>query len=370
MAAAASVCFSNSSSGGGGGGGGGGEHKEKDTWTSRRSAFRLPFLSAIPDSPLDPSSLLSSPAVTSPSASTAATAAAGAAEVIAESLSSASFIRRRAHQEAFAHGAGQDIGGYNAREKADSGGGDYNARQKHLDAYTADDDEATVRRRLAAEGLELRDLVPRGRMSAWHVAIVFVYHMLPYTPLPCTLAMLACFYGYRAYGWQGAVAVVLLLLFLRLIPLYYNSAWRRKLTFLYEAMAHYMTRVRVIVPAQQVPRGGYLFTAHPHGRMFYSSSMLTQTAHLWKDTFCPHGEWCLLPPATHAGAPCVALRRIGELFGAANSTFFEVPVIRSMLCLAGTIPSLTFPPTLLLFPPTLPPLPTRRAVRGGQQHLL
>ncbi|CAI7889081.1 unnamed protein product [Closterium sp. NIES-53] len=296
MAAAASVGFSNSSSGGGSGGG---EHKEKDTWTSRRSAFRLPFLSAIPDSPLDPSSLLSSPTVTSPSASTAATAAAGAAEVIAESLSSASFIRRRAHQE------------------ADGGGGDYNARQKHLDAYTADDDEATVRRRLAAEGLELRDLVPHGRMSAWHVAIVFVYHMLPYTPLPCTLAMLACFYGYRAYGWQGAVVVVLLLLFLRLIPLYYNSAWRRKLTFLYEAMARYMTRVRVIVPAQQVPRGGYLFTAHPHGRMFYSSSMLTQTAHLWKDTFCPHGE----------------------LFGAANSTFFEVPVIRSMLYMAGAIPA-------------------------------
>ncbi|CAI5469319.1 unnamed protein product [Closterium sp. Yama58-4] len=203
------------------------------------------------------------------------------------------------------------------RKKAGSGGGDFNAREKHLDAYTADDDEATVRRRLAAEGLEMRDLVPRGRMGAWHVAIVFVYHMLPYTPLPCTLATLACFYGYRAYGWQGAVAVVLLLLFLRLIPLYYNSAWRKKLTFLYEAMAHYMTRVRVIMPAQQVPRGGYLFTAHPHGRMFYSSSMLTQTAHLWKDFFCPHGE----------------------LFGAANSTFFEVPVIRSMLYLAGAIPA-------------------------------
>ncbi|CAI6000084.1 unnamed protein product [Closterium sp. NIES-64] len=204
-----------------------------------------------------------------------------------------------------------------AREKNETSDGDYTAREKHLDAYTADDDEATVRRRLAAEGMEMRDLVPRGRMSAWHAAIVFVYHMLPYTPLPCTLATLACFYGYRAYGWQGAVAVVLLLLFLRLIPLNYNSAWRKKLTFLYEAMAHYMTRVRVIVPAQQVPRGGYLFTAHPHGRMFYSSSMLTQTAHLWKDTFCPHGE----------------------LFGAANSTFFEVPVIRSMLYMVGAIPA-------------------------------
>ncbi|GJP31391.1 hypothetical protein CLOM_g12029 [Closterium sp. NIES-68] len=321
MAAAASVSFSTSDSSGGNSGGSGGECKERKTYASRRGdtsrlgAFQLPFLSAAPDSPLDPSSLLTSPTVTSPSASASASAAAAdaTAAVIAEGLSAASFARRRAPR----HEASAEHHGADAAGDWSEGDSDYNTRKQLLDAYTADDDEATVRRRLATEGLEMRDLVPRGRMSAWHAVIVLAYHMLPYTPLPCTLAALACFYGYRAYGWQGTVAVVLLLTFLRLIPLYYNSALRKKLAFLYEAMAHYMTRVRVIVPAQQVPRGGYLFTAHPHGRMFYSSSMLIQTAHRWKDAFCPHGE----------------------IFGAANSTFFTVPVIRTMLYLAGAIPA-------------------------------
>lgn len=76
---------------------------------------------------------------------------------------------------------------------------------------------------------------------------------------------------------------------------------------MYIPLAHYAKSSKAVLPAKQFPAGrSYILGVHPHGRVMYSTSLISQVY----DVFTR-----VLPT--------------GDLFGAAAGGFFNVPIIRS-----------------------------------------
>ncbi|CAI5466076.1 unnamed protein product [Closterium sp. Yama58-4] len=165
--------------------------------------------------------------------------------------------------------------------------------------------------------MEIRDMVKPRPMRLSDLLIVYCYHMIPFTLMPIVNTILNYYLAYQLLGWWGPLIVTVVLFVLAVCPPYYNRSIRRRLVFLYEALAYYMKRVRYIAPKDLIPDSAYIFAFHPHGRMFYTNTMMIQTNYEWRKNFCPKGDF----------------------FAGAAAGFYSVPVLRNLLYLLGTMPA-------------------------------
>ncbi|CAI5478499.1 unnamed protein product [Closterium sp. Yama58-4] len=165
--------------------------------------------------------------------------------------------------------------------------------------------------------MEIRDMVKPRPMRLSDLLIVYCYHMIPFTLMPIVNTIFNYYLVYQLLGWWGPLIATVVLFFLAVCPPYYNRSIRRRLVFLYEALAYYMKRVRYIAPKDLIPDSAYIFAFHPHGRMFYTNTMMIQTNYEWRKNFCPKGDF----------------------FAGAAAGFYSVPVLRNLLYLLGTMPA-------------------------------
>eukprot|EP00897_Mesotaenium_endlicherianum_P005246 jgi/Mesen1/474/ME000101S10705 len=87
--------------------------------------------------------------------------------------------------------------------------------------------------------------------------------------------------------------------------------------FLYLPLGSYMKSVRFVAPKKPVTQASHIFALHPHGRMFYSTTLLCQSDNLWRRQWLPQGD----------------------LFMAAAAGFFSVPLLRNLLYALGVMPA-------------------------------
>ncbi|CAI6001342.1 unnamed protein product [Closterium sp. NIES-64] len=185
--------------------------------------------------------------------------------------------------------------------------------------YTPEDgkDEAELSKLLEKDGMEIHDMVKPRPMRLSDLLIVYCYHMIPFTLMPIVNTILNYYLVYQMLGWWGPLIATVVLFILAVCPPFYNRSIRRRLVFLYEALAYYMKRVRYIAPKDLIPDSAYIFAFHPHGRMFYTNTMMIQTNYEWRKNFCPKGDF----------------------FAGAAAGFYSVPVLRNLLYLLGTMPA-------------------------------
>ena len=50
-----------------------------------------------------------------------------------------------------------------------------------------------------------------------------------------------------------------------------------------------MLSMKCIIPTEPGPAQGYIWAMHPHGRMFYTPSMLVQLSDVFRERLCPTG---------------------------------------------------------------------------------
>ena len=51
-----------------------------------------------------------------------------------------------------------------------------------------------------------------------------------------------------------------------------------------------MLSMKCIIPTEAAPAQGYIWAMHPHGRMFYTPSMLVQLSDVFREHLCPTGR--------------------------------------------------------------------------------
>lgn len=170
---------------------------------------------------------------------------------------------------------------------------------------------------LDKDGMEICNMVKPRPMQLSDFLTVYGYHMIPFTPMPLISSLLSYYILYKLLGWWGPILASMILGLLTICPPYYNQRIRRKLGFLYEAMAYYMKSVRFIAPKDRIPESAYIYAFHPHGRMFYTNTMMIQTNYSWRKNFCPNGDF----------------------FAGAAAGFYSVPILRNLLYLLGTMPA-------------------------------
>lgn len=141
------------------------------------------------------------------------------------------------------------------------------------------------------------------------IMTLFWYHLFIFSPLAPPIIYGALYLLYRQLGYGVWVTWFLLNLVLFLLPPYYSRAFRQKhLRKMYIPLAHYAKSSKVVLPAKRFPEGrSYILGVHPHGRVMYSTSLISQLY----DVFTR-----VLPDK-------------GDLFGAAAGGFFNIPIIRS-----------------------------------------
>lgn len=164
---------------------------------------------------------------------------------------------------------------------------------------------------------QFRYFAPPNSTSIWDVAIIIFYHMLPFTPLPLIFNVLFLSWAYKQYGWWALAAIFTLCAILLALPPFYSRSFRRRLQFLYSSLARYVPKATFIAPTTPIPQQSYIFAFHPHGRMFYSNTMMIQLDNIWRYPFLPKGD----------------------LFAAAAAGFFSVPFLRNLLYMIGAMPA-------------------------------
>ncbi|GBG86685.1 hypothetical protein CBR_g41748 [Chara braunii] len=175
--------------------------------------------------------------------------------------------------------------------------------------------------------------------TLFDVLIVFMCHLFPFSVFAAISEILLLKWAVAKYGsivWTIFFSVSLLLI---TIPGYYIPSVRKVLRCLYVPLARYVKSMAVIVSADVgvssspsvsasstsanessrkfEDKRSLIFAIHPHGRVFYTPTMLAQLHDMW-----------------HEGA----LGRKNDLFIGASSGFFYVPVLRNLLYAVGVIP--------------------------------
>lgn len=171
---------------------------------------------------------------------------------------------------------------------------------------------------LKEDGKCLIRLCPPRSTRPWDIFIVFTYHMLPFTAAPILLTIFLFWFFSTQFGVNGFIGMFSFTVFCVFSPLIYDRKYRKKLEHLYVSMARYMTDVKILVPAKPFPnQGAHVFAFHPHGRMFYTISLMIQTHETWRASFLPGGDF----------------------FTAAASGFFYYPILRHFLYTIGAMPA-------------------------------
>ncbi|CAI5474694.1 unnamed protein product [Closterium sp. Yama58-4] len=174
---------------------------------------------------------------------------------------------------------------------------------------------AEEKRFVESQGMEINYLVPPRSTKLLDVIAVFIAHMLPFTLAPFILTIIVVYISYMLLGWLGPLISFLVLFYLTVCRMHYDPKTRRMYQELYLKMARYMVSVRMVTPRDPIPDGPYIFAFHPHGRMFYSTSLIIQSHDLWRKHFCPKGDF----------------------FGSAAGAFFVVPIVRNILNNLGVV---------------------------------
>ncbi|CAI5534377.1 unnamed protein product [Closterium sp. Naga37s-1] len=254
---------------------------------------------------------------------------------------------------------------------------------------------AEEKRLVEAQGMEINYLVPPRSTKLSDVIAVFIAHMLPFTLAPFILTIIVVYISYMLLGWLGPLISFLVLFYLTVCRMHYDPNTRRKyqelylkmarnmvsvrmvtprnpvlntlpsllpslliLTLLrpqelYLKMARYMVSVRMVTPRDPIPDGPYIFAFHPHGRMFYSTSLIIQSHELWRKHFCPKaGAFFVVPivrnilnnpslQPSHKPSITYASHLLppppGDFFGSAAGAFFVVPIVRNILNNLGLV---------------------------------
>eukprot|EP00270_Netrium_digitus_P010710 TRINITY_DN3343_c0_g1_i2.p1 TRINITY_DN3343_c0_g1~~TRINITY_DN3343_c0_g1_i2.p1 ORF type:complete len:320 (-),score=44.27 TRINITY_DN3343_c0_g1_i2:158-1066(-) len=147
--------------------------------------------------------------------------------------------------------------------------------------------------------------------------VVLLYHMLPFTLVPTGVNLCLLWIVFRMFGWWPAAFMVTVYVILGVVPPYYSPSFRKSVKDFYFAMARYQKSIRLITPKTTLPEGPYIFAIHPHGRMFYTPSLLVQTHDIWGKKFLPKGD----------------------IFAAGAGGFYAIPMLRNLLYAVGTFPA-------------------------------
>ncbi|CAI6004522.1 unnamed protein product [Closterium sp. NIES-64] len=213
---------------------------------------------------------------------------------------------------------------------------------------------AEEKRLVEAQGMEINYLVPPRSTKLSDVIAVFIAHMLPFTLAPFILTIIVVYISYMLLGWLGPLISFLVLFYLTVCRMHYDPNTRRKYQELYLKMARYMVSVRMVTPRDPIPDGPYIFAFHPHGRMFYSTSLIIQSHELWRKHFCPKaaGAFFVVPIVrnilnnhsllpSHKPSITYASHLLppppGDFFGSAAGAFFVVPIVRNILNNLGLV---------------------------------
>lgn len=155
--------------------------------------------------------------------------------------------------------------------------------------------------------LDLKDGHPCTILTALTLWCIFFF---PYSPLFLPTIAAGLYIAYRQLGYSVWLAWAALNVLFLLLPPYYNRAFREEyFRRLYITLAHYANSSRAVIPAKQYPPGKrYIFGLHPHGRVMYSTALISQLHDVYRRVL-PEGG--------------------GDVFGAIAAAFFYVPFIRS-----------------------------------------
>lgn len=155
--------------------------------------------------------------------------------------------------------------------------------------------------------LDLKDGHP---CTIWSVFVIWSIFFFPYSwVFPPTITA-ALYIAYRQLGHSVWIACGAMCVLSLICPLYYNRSFREKyFRPLHMNLAYYAKSSRVVIPARKYPPGKrYVFGLHPHGRVMYSTLLLSQLNDVFRRVL-PEGG--------------------GDVFGGVAATFFYVPIFRS-----------------------------------------
>ncbi|GBG86362.1 hypothetical protein CBR_g41357 [Chara braunii] len=176
--------------------------------------------------------------------------------------------------------------------------------------------------------------------TLFDVLIVFMCHLFPFSVFAAISEILLLKWAVGKYGSIVLTIFFSFSLLLIAIPGYYIPSVRVVLRCLYVPLARYVKSMAFIVSTDLAvsssspsvsssstsvneschkfeDKRSLIFAIHPHGRVFYTPTMLAQLHDVW-----------------HEGA----LGRKNDLFIGASSGFFYVPVLRNLLYAVGVIP--------------------------------
>jgi hypothetical protein len=149
------------------------------------------------------------------------------------------------------------------------------------------------------------------------VLILWWMFFFPYSPLALPTICGLLYLAYRQLGHSVWIAWLLLNVVFFFLPPFYNRSFREQnFRPLYIPLAHYAKSSRAVLPVKRFPAGrSYIFGLHPHGRVMYSTALISQLHDVFKRVL-PGGR---------------------DVFGAVAAGFFHVPFVRSKfsVCMIG-----------------------------------
>ncbi|GAQ82391.1 diacylglycerol O-acyltransferase [Klebsormidium nitens] len=163
--------------------------------------------------------------------------------------------------------------------------------------------------------LDLKDGHP---CTIWTVLSLWFVFFFPYSPLFLPTIAAGLYIAYRQLSHSVWLVWAALNILFLLLPPYYNRLFREEyFRRLYITLAHYANSSRAVIPAKQYPPGKrYIFGLHPHGRVMYSTALISQLHDVFRRVL-PEGG--------------------GDVFGAIAAAFFYVPFVRNWFYMLGAI---------------------------------